>query len=86
MTTEISLNTLRPGEKGRIRELHLQQDMNQRLQDMGFTKGSRVECVYKAPFGDPSAYFIKGTLIAVRAAEAEKIIAEYEGGEINGTW
>lgn len=77
MTEEISLKDLKPGEKGRITGLFLQPDMNQRLQDMGFLNGAEVECVYKSPFGDPTAYFVKGTLIAVRAAEAQNIMAKY---------
>lgn len=76
MTGQIRLNDLKPGEKGKIKGLFLQKDMNQRLQDMGFSHGAEVECVYKSPFGDPTAYFIKGTLIAVRGAEAQHIMTQ----------
>lgn len=81
MTEMIRLNALRPGETGKINGLFLSEDMSKRLQDMGFAKGTEVECAYRSPFGDPSAYFIKGTLIAVRCEDSEKIIVECQNKE-----
>ncbi len=72
------LNQLEPGQRGRISVMKLPDDMKQRLEDIGFTPGSRIECVYRSPWGDPTAYFIKGTLTALRMADASGIIVEIE--------
>lgn len=55
----VGLNTLKPGEKGRIAGMALGKGIGEKLQDMGFLQGSLVECAYRSPFGDPTAYFEK---------------------------
>ncbi len=74
------LSALRPGQRGRIAGMHVAENIGQRLRDMGFVRGAVIECVYASPFGDPVAYFVKGTLIAVRNEDAENIEVEVEGG------
>ena len=49
-----------------------------RLQTLGFTVGARVEFVRAAPFGDPIQLWVRGSLIALRRAEAEALLLEYE--------
>jgi DtxR family Mn-dependent transcriptional regulator len=44
-----------------------------RLMDLGFVPGSRVEAAISSPFKDPVAYRIKGSLIALRKQQADKI-------------
>ncbi len=79
------LDDLHAGQWGRIVEMHVAEETGQRLKDMGFVHGARIECVYGSPFGDPAAYFVKGTLIALRNSDAGKIGVEVEGGaEGNG--
>lgn len=70
------LNDLCAGQWGRIVEMHVPEEIGQRLKDMGFVQGVPIECAYGSPFGDPVAYFIKGTLIALRNEDAEKITVE----------
>lgn len=74
----VGLNTLKPGEKGRITGMSLEKGVREKLQDMGFLQGSLVECAYRSPFGDPTAYFVKGVLIAIRSEEASDIYIERE--------
>ncbi len=50
-----------------------------RLLDLGFTPGARVEVGSTGPFGDPRAYRIRGTLIALRSSQAEHILLEIPG-------
>lgn len=45
-----------------------------RMLDLGMIKGTVVEAVQKSPSGDPVAYFIRGTLLAIRAEDAEKCL------------
>ena len=78
------LTAMRPGQWGRIADMHVAEDIGQRLRDMGFVRGTGIEYAYASPFGDPVAYFVKGTLVAVRNEEAEKIDVTVEIGEGSG--
>jgi DtxR family Mn-dependent transcriptional regulator len=44
-----------------------------RLMDLGVVPGTRIEAVMRSPSGDPTAYRLRGTLIAIRRQQAEKI-------------
>jgi Fe2+ transport system protein FeoA len=44
-----------------------------RLLDLGFVPGTQVEVAISSPFNDPTAYLIKGGLIALRRNQASKI-------------
>lgn len=83
---KVGLNTLKPGEQGRIAGMSLGRGIGEKLQDMGFLQGSLVECAYRSPFGDPTAYFVKGVLIAIRNEEASNIYIEREQGMETGQW
>ena len=48
--------------------------MRRRLRDIGLIEGTKVKCVLKSPAGDPTAYQIRGALIALRSEDAEKVI------------
>jgi Fe2+ transport system protein FeoA len=51
-----------------------------RLFDLGFTPGTEVECAFPSAFGEPRAYRVRGTLIALRPEQARRIDVE-PGGE-----
>ena len=76
----IGLNGLKPGEKGWIERMTLAEGIRLTLEDMGFVPGSQVECVYCSPFGDPVAYYVMGTLIAIRVEDARNIQVKIESG------
>ena len=38
--------------------------------DLGFTPGAGVRCLFAAPSGDPRAYMVRGSVIALRRADA----------------
>lgn len=44
-----------------------------RLRDLGLIEGTRVECLMKSPLGDPSAYLIRGAVIALRRSDAGEV-------------
>lgn len=67
------LSQMNPGESAFIFKVNAKGSMRRRLLDIGFIKGSKVDCIMKSPFGDPTAYFIRGTLIALRKEEANQI-------------
>ena len=47
--------------------------MRRRLMDIGFTEGTEVKCVLAAPSGEPKAYLVRGSVIALRREDAQLI-------------
>ena len=45
-----------------------------RLHELGFGKNSRVVCLFPSMLGDPRAYRIKNTIIALRNTDARRVI------------
>ncbi len=67
------------GKKGDfIRIIHLDIDgvMRRRLLDLGFVPGAIVEVLRKSPLGDPIAFRVSQTSIALRKEESSKIQGE----------
>lgn len=71
-----TLNYLQLGEDCYIRKIFLEEGTKRRLQELGFINGSIVKCVLKSPFNDPTAYLVKGTVIAIREEITENILIE----------
>lgn len=69
-----SLAGLKEGQSGRVETLYTTGSMRRRLQDLGIIEGTTIECLQKSPSGDPVAYKIRGTVIALRSEDANKII------------
>lgn len=67
------LSDLPEGTRARVRALHLSGGMRRRLQDLGLVAGTRVACIQRAAAGDPTAYRIRGAVIALRNADAAQI-------------
>ena len=68
-----TLSDLLPGQKAVVLELSHRGSMRRRLLDLGLVEGTTVECVGKGPAGDPSAYRIRGAVIALRAQDGKQI-------------
>ncbi len=67
------LSDLKAGQGGTVRKMNTKGGMRRRLQDLGLIEGSDVECVLVSPGGDPSAYRIKGAVIAIRNEDCRDI-------------
>lgn len=72
-----SLNKLPIGTKGQVLCLETEGTTRRRLLDLGIIQGTTIEALQKSPFGDPVAYCIRGTVIALRHEDAEKIVIKY---------
>lgn len=70
----IPINELGIGESGNVVEINTKGLMRQRLMEMGLTTGVKVKFLRRGAFGDPKSYLIRGTMIALRNEEANKII------------
>lgn len=67
------------GEKGnliKISSISLEGVMRRRLLDLGFVPGAIVEVIKKSPLGDPIAFRVSQTTIALRKEESMKIEGE----------
>jgi len=50
--------------------------MRRRLMDIGFAPGSPVRALFKSCSGDPVAYLVRDTVIALRREDAEGVLIE----------
>ena len=76
-----TLNCLLPGERALVERIETQGSMRRRFLDIGLIENTRVSCVGKSPAGDPSAYLIRGAVIAIRARDCKGIIIRRIGSE-----
>jgi len=70
------LSSLKINEKAEIVGLskECRGENRRRLLDLGFVKGAKVSIDLLNPLGEPKAYLIKGTAIALRENQASKIL------------
>lgn len=69
-----TLKQLMPGDKAVIVNMNIDGVMRRRLLDLGFIKGALVTCVRRSPLGDPVAFDVSNTVIALRESESKKIV------------
>lgn len=74
MESIVSLCELSPGEAGVIAELRTEGALARRLRDLGFSAGTRAACLGRAPAGDPTAYLVRGAVLALRRSDAAAIL------------
>lgn len=70
---QILLSDIKKGEHAVIEKLDTKGELRQRLMDIGFVEGTKVECVRISPAGDPKAYLVRGAVIALRKEDAATI-------------
>ena len=73
MDRNMTLNNLPILSGAYISSIDITSSMRRRLFDFGFTIGSRVTPLFKSPLGDPTAYEIMGSIVALRNDIASKI-------------
>lgn len=73
-----TLAMLLPGESGRVRDVQTQELLRRRLLELGFAPGERVRCLFSSSAGDPAAYLVRGTVIALRRVDANRIFVDKE--------
>lgn len=70
-----SLTHLKPGQKAQVANISpvCQGNERRRLMDLGVLPGTLVEAEFISPGGDPTAYRVRGTLLALRHEQANFI-------------
>ncbi|WP_027623870.1 FeoA family protein [Clostridium lundense] len=72
----IPLNLIPIGSTAKVTELTSEGISRRRMLDLGLIAGTEVESLRQSPSGDPIAYEIRGTVIALRSEEASKILVQ----------
>ena len=70
------LSRLPLGRSARILSLSAPEPLKGRLMDLGFVPGSEIRPLFAAPLGDPRAYLICDTVIALRQRDAAHVAVE----------
>jgi len=70
-----TLTNLHPGQKGQVIGIspQIRGVERRRLMDLGVIPGTIIQNEINSPMGDPTAYRIRGAVIALRASQAGKI-------------
>lgn len=76
--TITTLDLLPIGRTAIVTDLVAQESIKRRFLDLGLINGTPVKALHKSPSGDPIAYNIRGTVIALRLKEAAKITIEIQ--------
>ena len=72
----VSLDELEVGKMCMVLEVEKDNSMFQRFTDIGIVPGTKIECAFEAPSGEPKAYLIRKALIGIRKNDAKCIKIE----------
>lgn len=78
MMEQVALSGVEPGQRCRVEEIGLSGPLARRLMDLGLIEGTEAVCRLRGPWGDPVAFEVRGTVIALRAADAGQIFGRVE--------
>lgn len=68
-----SLDELPLNENGYIIDLKSQGGLRRRMLDLGLVKNTKIKPIFISPSGDPRAYEVRGSVIAIRKQDARLI-------------
>ena len=75
---KITLDRLSAGESGVIEAYKGQQDLHQRLKELGLVRGTFVTVKRFAPLGDPMEITVRGYHLSIRKQDAATILVRRE--------
>lgn len=75
MTT---LDMVSAGESAWVVSVNTTPSLKQRLFDIGLVPNTRVKVVHQSPSGNPRAYLVRGSVIALRNCDAHNISVRVE--------
>ncbi|BCI60392.1 FeoA family protein [Solibaculum mannosilyticum] len=77
-TNCVPLCDLRIGQSGIVHDIHECGNWQRRMLDLGFIEGTPVKAILHSPSGDPVAYEVRGSVIALRKEQSSQILVECE--------
>lgn len=72
----MTLNELKINETGYVKNLGCSEGVKRRLLDLGLIKGTKITPIFVSPSGDPTAFEIRGSVIAIRVEDTMLIELE----------
>lgn len=69
----LTLDQLQKGQSALVEDLSCTGLNRRRMMDLGILPGTRIEIEMISPLGDPTAYRIRGAVIALRREQARTI-------------
>nr|NLJ04034.1 ferrous iron transport protein A [Bacillota bacterium] len=72
----LTLAELLPGESAIIRKIDTEGLLRQRLLDLGLLPGTCIQTRFLGRRGDPAAYLVRGTVLALRRSTAQKVLVQ----------
>ena len=72
-TKEMALSQVRQGMTVTVHRLLSNGSIRRRLLDMRLIEGTEIRCLYSSPSGDPTAFLVRGTVVALRRRDAERV-------------
>lgn len=66
----IPLSDLVPGQCGTVKSVTLSGAKRRRILDLGIVPGTCIKALHQSPAGNPVAYLIRGSVIALRLEDA----------------
>lgn len=91
MDNIFGMNKMKIGERARVTKVCTKGEMRRRFCDLGIIEGTEVECVGKSPSGDPTAFLIRGAVMALRSEDSGGVLVfpinnkVRFGGNLNGS-
>ena len=76
------------GKCAKVKRIDVRGSMRRRFLDIGLVEDALVECVGRSPAGDPSAYRIRGAIVAIREEDCMGVLTapeRYREGAKHGT-
>lgn len=74
----IHLNKLPINCRGKVVKLNCDGNVRRRMLDLGIVKDTNIIPILKSPFGDPTAFEIRGSLVALRKEISELIEVTFD--------
>ena len=83
----VPLDRLNPGQRATVLRLSpgIRGAERRRLMDLGLLPGTEIKAELRSPSGDPTAYLVRGALLALRAVQARHIRVRVEAGAVKET-
>ncbi|MCB9451362.1 MAG: ferrous iron transport protein A [Anaerolineaceae bacterium] len=72
-TTTLTLDQLQPGQTATVTVLHSTGLNRRRLLDLGILPGTVITVAMRSPLGDPTAYEVRGSVVALRREQSREI-------------
>lgn len=68
-----TLNNIKLNDTAIIQSLNCNPKLHRRFLDLGIIPGTKITPVYSSIFNDPTAYEVRGTIIAIRNEDSKNI-------------